>query len=70
MNAAAAVSLIAQIIATLPTAIKTGAEVIRLVNEAYKALGEAVAGRDVSPEEVDALVAKIVANSAAIQAID
>ncbi len=69
MNAAAAISLLTQIIATLPAAIQTGAEVIRLVNEAYRALSEAIADRDATPEEIDALVAKIVANSATIQTV-
>lgn len=69
MNAAAAISLLTQIVATLPAAIRTGAEVIRLVNDAYARLSEAVADRDPTPEEIDALVAKIVANSEAIQAV-
>ena len=70
MNAAAAISLITQVIANLPAAIATGAEVVRLVNGAYKSLSEAVGNRDVTREEVDALAAKIVANSAAIQAVE
>ncbi|MFM9863604.1 MAG: hypothetical protein ACKVRO_08355 [Micropepsaceae bacterium] len=70
MNAAAAISLITQIIANLPAAIATGAEVIRLVNSAYRGLSEAIGDRYVTREEVDALVAKIVANSAAIQAVE
>lgn len=69
MNAAAAVSLLTQIIATLPAAISTGAQVIRLVNDAYKSLSDAIADRDATAEEIDELVAKIVANSAAIQAL-
>lgn len=69
MNAAAAVSLLTQIIATLPAAITTGAQVIRLVNDAFSALSDAIADRDATREEIDELVAKIVANSAAIQAL-
>ncbi len=69
MNATAAISLLTQIIATLPTAITTGAQVIRLVNDAYKHVSEAIADRDATPEEIDELVAKIIANSAAIQAV-
>ena len=69
MNAAAAISLLTQILATLPAAITTGAQVIRLVNDAYSALSEAIADRDATAEEIDELVAKIVANSAAIQAL-
>ena len=69
MNAATAVSLITQIIVNLPAAIATGAEVIRLINDAYNHLSEAIADRDATPEEIDALVAKIAANSEAIQAL-
>lgn len=69
MNAAAAVSLVTQLIANLPAAITTGAEVLRLVNDAYRALSDAIGDKDVTREEIDALVAKIVANSAAIQAV-
>ncbi len=69
MNAAAAVSLITQIVVNLPAAITTGAEVIRLVNDAYKSLNDAIADRDATAEEIDELVAKIAANSAAIQAL-
>ena len=67
MNAAAAISLLTQIIVNLPTAITTGAQVIRLVNDAYTRLSEAIADRDVTPEDIDTLVQSIVANSAAIQ---
>lgn len=69
MNAAAAVSLITQILAALPAAITTGAEVIRLINDAYQSLTAAIGDDDVTTEEIDALVAKIVANSAAIQSL-
>jgi hypothetical protein len=70
MTAAAAISLVTQILTALPAAVATGAEVIRRINDAYAALSDAVADRDVGPEEIDALIAKIAANSAAIQAVD
>jgi hypothetical protein len=70
MNATAAITLITQIIANLPAAIATGAQVIRLVNEAYKAVSEAMTGRDPTPEEIDTLVRRILANSEAIQAVE
>ncbi len=70
MNATAAITLITQIIANLPAAIATGAQVIRLVNEAYKAVSDAMTGRDPTPEEIDTLVRRIVANSEAIQAVE
>ncbi|NOT41021.1 MAG: hypothetical protein HOP13_11055 [Alphaproteobacteria bacterium] len=70
MTAAAAISLITQIIVNLPAAIATGAQVIALINDAYKSLSDAVGDRDVTREEIDMLVTKIVANSAAIQAME
>lgn len=70
MNAAAAISLVTQILTTLPTAVATGADVIRRINDAYKSLSDAIADRDVTREEVEALIAKIAANSAAIQAVE
>ena len=69
MNAATAITLVTQVVANLPAAIATGAEVMRLINEAYDSLTSAAADRDVTPEEIDVLVAKIVANNAAIQAV-
>jgi hypothetical protein len=70
MSAAAVIALLSEVIANLPAAITTGQQVIRLVNDGYRQLQEAIGDREVTPEEVDALVGRIVANSAAIQAID
>jgi hypothetical protein len=69
MSAAAVIALLGEVIANLPAAITTGQQVIRLVNDGYRQLSDAVGGREATPEEINALVAKIVANSAAIQAI-
>jgi hypothetical protein len=69
MSAAAVIALLSEVIANLPTAITTGQQVIRLVNDGYKQLVDAIGDREVAPEEIDALVAKIVANSAEIQSI-
>lgn len=69
MTAAAAVALLTAIIQNLPAAVATGAQVIQLVTDGYNSLKEAIGDRDVTPEEIDELVAKIVANSAEIQAI-
>lgn len=69
MTAAAAIALLTQIIAALPTAISTGAQVIDLVNKSWASLKDAIGDRDVTREEIDELVAKIVANSGEIQAI-
>lgn len=69
MSAAAVVALLTAIINNLPAAVATGAQVIQLVNDGYNQLKDAIGDRDVTPAEIDALVAKIVANSAEIQAI-
>lgn len=70
MSAAAAMALLSEVVANLPAAITTGREVIQLVNDGYRQLQDAMGDKEVTPAEVDALVAKIVANSVAIQAID
>ena len=70
MTANAVIALLREIIATLPAAIVTGQQVIKLVNDAYQNLRDAIADREVSPQEIDSLVARIVAASALIQAQD
>lgn len=70
MQVAAAVMLLSEVVANLPAAITTGKEVIDLVNAGWRQLSEAIGDKDVTPEEITALVAKIVANSAEVQAID
>ena len=70
MSAAAVIALLAEVIANLPAAISTGQQVIKLVNDGYKQLSDAIGDREVTPEEINDMVAKIVANSAEIQAID
>jgi len=69
MSATAVIALLAEVVANLPAAISTGQQVIQLVNDGYKQLVDAIGDRDVTPDEINELVAKIVANSAAIQAI-
>lgn len=70
MSAASVIALLSEVIANLPAAITTGQQVIRLVNEGYRELEAAIADREVTADEIDALVRRIVANSAAIQSID
>ena len=70
MNAAAAVALVTQIVTNLPAVIKAGDDVIKLINNGYHQLKDAIGDRDVTPAEVEELVAQIAANSAEIQAID
>ena len=70
MSAAAVIALLSEVIANLPAAITTGAQVIKLVNDGYRELSDAVGDREVTADEINEIVAKITANSAAIQAID
>ena len=70
MSAAAVLALLGEVIANLPAVISTGQQVIQLVNDGYRRLSEAVGDREVGAEEINALVAVIVANSAAIQSIE
>lgn len=70
MSAAAVIALLSEVIASLPAAITTGRQVMALVNDGYRQLQDAVGDRDVTAAEIDELVARIVANSAVIQAID
>lgn len=70
MTAAAVIALLSQIVTNPPAAIQTGEQVIKLVTDGYNSLKEAIGDRDVTPAEIDDLVAKIVANSAEIQSIE
>jgi hypothetical protein len=70
LNAAAVIALLGEVVANLPAAITTGRQVMQLVNDGYAQLKEAIGDREVTAEEINDLVKKIVANSAAIQAID
>ena len=70
MTAAAVIALLSEVVANLPAAITTGREVIELVNDGYRQMSEAIGDRDVTADEIGALVWRIAANSVAIQAID
>ena len=70
MSVNAVVALLSELIANLPAAITTGQQVMELVNDGYRQLSEAAGDREVTAEEINALVTKIIANSAAIQAIN
>lgn len=70
MSVAAVIALLGEVIANLPAAITTGREVIQLVNDGYRRLEDAIGDKEVTADEINGLVAKIVANSVAIQAID
>ena len=70
MSVGAVLALLSEVIVNLPAAITTGREVIQLVNDSYARLSEAIGNREVTREEINSLVAQIVASSAAVQAID
>jgi hypothetical protein len=70
MTVSAVLALLSEIVANLPAAVTTGQQVIQLVNSAYNTLSDSLADEDIGATEVDALVAKIVRNSAAVQALD
>lgn len=70
MTASAVIALLSEVIVNLPAAITTGQQVIRLVNDGYRRLQDAIGDREVTAAEIDELVRKIVANSAEIQTID
>ncbi|MBL9098519.1 MAG: hypothetical protein JNK07_16435 [Alphaproteobacteria bacterium] len=69
MSAATVIALLSEVIVNLPAAITTGQQVIRLVNDGYRDLQAAIGDRDVTAAEIEELVKRIVANSAAIQSI-
>jgi len=69
MNAAAVLTLLSEIITAAPQAFKTGKQVVDLVNSGYDSI-KASLKDDATPEEINALVKKIVANSIKIQSLD
>ena len=69
MSAAPVIALLSEVIVNLPAAITTGQQVVRLVNDGYRDLQAAIGDRDVTAAEIEELVKRIVANSAAIQSI-
>ena len=69
MTAANVIALLHEILATLPLAITTGQQLMTLINETYRTLNETTTSRDITDAELAELIERIVANSAAIQAI-
>ncbi|MEQ1756627.1 MAG: hypothetical protein ABL973_21105 [Micropepsaceae bacterium] len=62
-------ALLRTILTDVPAAIATGAELIRLINNAYTRLQHS-ATHALSPEEISTLVEEIKSSSAQIQSID
>ncbi|MFN9545007.1 MAG: hypothetical protein ACK59B_17815 [Alphaproteobacteria bacterium] len=67
MNRDATLRLLTALLADLPQAIETGDQLIRLINRAYAELRDMK--RDVTAEDIDALLKKIRAPSARIQSL-
>jgi hypothetical protein len=67
MNRDATLRLLTALLADLPQAIETGDQLIRLINRAYAELKDMK--RDVTAEDIDALLKKIRATSARIQSL-
>ncbi|MFN9358132.1 MAG: hypothetical protein ACK6A4_15145 [Alphaproteobacteria bacterium] len=67
MNRDATLRLLTALLADLPQAIETGDQLIRLINRAYAELRDMK--RDVTAEDIDALLKKIRATSARIQSL-
>lgn len=67
MTRDATLRLLTALLADLPQAIETGDQLIRLINRAYAELTDMK--RDVTAEDIDALLKKIRATSARIQSL-
>ncbi|MFN9778908.1 MAG: hypothetical protein ACK55V_03255 [Alphaproteobacteria bacterium] len=67
MTRDATLRLLTALLADLPQAIETGDQLIRLINRAYAELKDMK--RDVTAEDIDALLKKIRATSARIQSL-
>ena len=67
MTRDATLRLLTALLADLPQAIETGDQLIRLINRAYAELKDMK--KDVTAEDIDALLKKIRATSARIQSL-
>lgn len=67
MTRDATLRLLTALLADLPQAIETGDQLIRLINRAYAELRDMK--RDVTAEDIDALLKKIRATRARIQSL-
>jgi hypothetical protein len=70
MEVAVGIKLVELLLANLPAIIDTAPKLIKYLTDGFKSLTAAWNSEKPStPEEIDALLAKIVANHVAIQAI-
>jgi len=69
MTLQATLDLLHAILRDLPAAITTGRDLIVLVNQAYERLVQVTDERDVTREDIEQVLAAVLANSRKIQAI-
>ena len=69
MTLQATLDLLHAILRDLPAAITTGRDLIVLVNQAFERLVQATGERDVTREDIEQVLATVLANSRKIQAI-
>jgi len=69
MTLQATLDLLRAILRDVPAAITTGRDLISLVNQAHERLVQATGERDVTREDIEHVLAAVLANSRKIQAI-
>lgn len=69
MTAALFATILRELLVNLPTYVQTASDLIRFIDNAYDTLSEAIGDREVTPDEIKDLIARINANSAEIQSI-
>jgi hypothetical protein len=69
MTAALLATILRELLTNLPTYVQTASDLIRFIDGAYDTLSDAIGDREVTPEEIKEIVARITANSAEIQSI-
>jgi len=70
MGAQVATQAVLLLLANLPTAISTATQVFTFVTHGIASLKEAVGDKDVTPEELHALIQRIATQHATIAALD
>jgi hypothetical protein len=70
MSLQATLDLLHAILRDVPAAITTGRDLIALVNQAHDRLVQATGERDVTREDIEHVLAAVLANSRKIHAID
>ncbi|TXH54476.1 MAG: hypothetical protein E6Q97_10875 [Desulfurellales bacterium] len=69
MTATLFATILRELLVNLPAYVQTASDLIRFIDTAYDTLSDAIGDRDVSPEEIKEIVARINAASAEIQSI-